>query len=242
MIKIARNYAKAYRQYLAAYIGQSFTEGDADRQNLGMALDHLEEAAGLLLHLADALSRIEAETEARVLERAAQLCDASARMHAYISETAPFHKQEALNAKECEARSIAAAIRALSTKNLPTSPKSVEEKRPAKLPEGWLRIPILLDCPFCGADGETIDPHGWEDGDGRHGPQCLECGATAESYEKWNERASPDTDLSVSGEVIGGAIIATSVEVDFGKGTWTFESKGEWSVMAGDYYLIPVKK
>ncbi len=51
-----------------------------------------------------------------------------------------------------------------------------------------------------------------------------------------------DTDLSVSGEVIDGAIIATSVEVDFGKGTWTFEPKGEWSVMAGDYYLIPVKK
>lgn len=49
---------------------------------------------------------------------------------------------------------------------------------------------ILLDCPFCGADSETIDTHGWLDGDGNYGPKCLECGSTAESFEKWNMRAN----------------------------------------------------
>lgn len=49
----------------------------------------------------------------------------------------------------------------------------------------------LNPCPFCGAEGETIDPDGWVDGNGRHGPQCLDCGATAESNEKWNMRAEP---------------------------------------------------
>lgn len=37
------------------------------------------------------------------------------------------------------------------------------------------------------------------------------------------------------------AIIATSIEADFEKGTWTFEPKGQWSVRAGDYYLIPIQ-
>lgn len=48
----------------------------------------------------------------------------------------------------------------------------------------------LLSCPFCGAEGETIDLHGWQSEDGNFGPQCLECGATAESVKKWNQRAT----------------------------------------------------
>lgn len=50
-------------------------------------------------------------------------------------------------------------------------------------------------------------------------------------------------DVSTPGELIDldRAIIATSAEADFAKGTWTFEPKGEWSVGAGDYFLIPVK-
>ncbi len=61
---------------------------------------------------------------------------------------------------------------------------------------------------------------------------------------------TPTEDLSTPGELIDreyvrvprDAIVATSVEADFEKGTWTFEPKGEWSVCAGDYYLIPVRK
>lgn len=72
----------------------------------------------------------------------------------------------------------------------------------------------LKDCPFCGADGETIDPYGWLDGEGKHGPQCQECGATAESSEKWNQRP---LDPSMGGErnaitrLIGRAGLASNV-------------------------------
>lgn len=51
----------------------------------------------------------------------------------------------------------------------------------------------LLPCPFCGG---TADPEGWlsaeEDpvtGDAlRRGPECNDCGATADSAEAWNKR------------------------------------------------------
>lgn len=44
----------------------------------------------------------------------------------------------------------------------------------------------LIACPFCGSD--KIDPEGWSDGEGKAGPACDECGATAESAEAWNRR------------------------------------------------------
>lgn len=44
-------------------------------------------------------------------------------------------------------------------------------------------------CPFCGG---KCDPEGWSGtgpgGEGRRGPECEECGATAESLEAWNRR------------------------------------------------------
>lgn len=44
-----------------------------------------------------------------------------------------------------------------------------------------------LPCPFCGGE---CDPAGWLGGDGKRGPECEECGATAESTEVWNTRAA----------------------------------------------------
>lgn len=43
-----------------------------------------------------------------------------------------------------------------------------------------------LPCPFCGGE---VDPEGWLGGDGRRGPECNDCGATADSMEAWNRRA-----------------------------------------------------
>ncbi|WP_244134224.1 hypothetical protein [Burkholderia gladioli] len=43
-------------------------------------------------------------------------------------------------------------------------------------------------CPFCGS--ESVDPKGWAGNDGRTGPACDECGATAETIEGWNRRAA----------------------------------------------------
>lgn len=59
----------------------------------------------------------------------------------------------------------------------------------------------LAPCPFCGS--RDIDPEGWASGGcqcpddahavmqcaSRTGPACDDCGATAESVEKWNQRA-----------------------------------------------------
>ena len=45
-------------------------------------------------------------------------------------------------------------------------------------------------CPFCGSD--EVDPDGWKDGQGRTGPSCDNCGATAESVEEWNHRPTED--------------------------------------------------
>ncbi|QOV06300.1 hypothetical protein CPT_Maja_080 [Burkholderia phage Maja] len=42
-------------------------------------------------------------------------------------------------------------------------------------------------CPFCGS--ESIDPKGWLANNGKSGPACDDCGATAESVEAWNRRA-----------------------------------------------------
>lgn len=41
------------------------------------------------------------------------------------------------------------------------------------------------ECPFCGG---TVDPQGWLRGDGKRGPECNDCGATAPSMEAWNKR------------------------------------------------------
>ena len=48
-----------------------------------------------------------------------------------------------------------------------------------------------LPCPFCGG---ACDPEGWYGGDigngPQRGPECEDCGATAQSLEVWNRRAS----------------------------------------------------
>ena len=41
-------------------------------------------------------------------------------------------------------------------------------------------------CPFCKSD--DIDAEGWLDGNGNRGPECMGCGATAQSLHKWNSR------------------------------------------------------
>lgn len=47
-----------------------------------------------------------------------------------------------------------------------------------------------LPCPFCGGE---CDPEGWlgeRDGHPYRGPECNDCGATAESVEAWNRRTA----------------------------------------------------
>ena len=39
-------------------------------------------------------------------------------------------------------------------------------------------------CLWCG--GSEVDASGWKNGKGDSGPQCLQCGATAESVAIWN--------------------------------------------------------
>ncbi len=47
-----------------------------------------------------------------------------------------------------------------------------------------LEVPATqLVCPFC--LGKNVDPEGWRAGDGRQGPACDDCGASAESVEIW---------------------------------------------------------
>lgn len=41
-------------------------------------------------------------------------------------------------------------------------------------------------CPFCGSD--DVDAEGWGANDGRVGPCCMGCGATAETVIRWNIR------------------------------------------------------
>ncbi|WP_208458389.1 hypothetical protein [Burkholderia vietnamiensis] len=50
-----------------------------------------------------------------------------------------------------------------------------------------IALAMVGPCPFCGS--ENVDPKGWLANDGRSGPACDECGATAESVEGWNRRA-----------------------------------------------------
>jgi hypothetical protein len=45
---------------------------------------------------------------------------------------------------------------------------------------------VLLPCPFCGST--DIDAKGWMNGEGKTGPECEGCGATAESVDLWNTR------------------------------------------------------
>lgn len=53
-------------------------------------------------------------------------------------------------------------------------------------------LEALKPCPFCGAEGETIDTHAWL-GHDDHGPGCMGCGCTALSVEKWNRRTLQQT-------------------------------------------------
>lgn len=45
---------------------------------------------------------------------------------------------------------------------------------------------IVMPCLFCGSD--DVDSQGWAGNSGDTGPQCLQCGATAESVALWNNR------------------------------------------------------
>lgn len=58
----------------------------------------------------------------------------------------------------------------------------------------------LKPCPFCG--NSNIDPAGWTSDDGREGPTCDECGASAESAEGWNRRAQLSRLTEPSEEVL----------------------------------------
>ncbi len=154
----------------------------------------------LVYVVASALSRIEQETEARVLEKAARVVEgfmpAGSAIDAFLGP-------------------VASKIRALSH----TTPTANEKG----LAEGYVRVPREPTLEMMRAAAELAGYPG-----------------TREKYIAMIQ-AAPDTDVSTEGGLIDGAIIATSVEADFSKGTWTLEPKGEWSVMAGDYYLIPVK-
>src|SRR5690554_95679 len=48
----------------------------------------------------------------------------------------------------------------------------------------------LKPCPFCGSS--DIDRHGWYDGQGLQGPECMGCGATARGADAWNRRTLPE--------------------------------------------------
>ena len=50
----------------------------------------------------------------------------------------------------------------------------------------------LKNCPFCGST--DIDPEGWMNGEGKKGPVCNNCGASADSIDWWNTRASVNKD------------------------------------------------
>lgn len=47
----------------------------------------------------------------------------------------------------------------------------------------------LKPCPFC--KSADIDPKGVLRNDGKTSPCCMNCGATAESVERWNTRPEP---------------------------------------------------
>lgn len=49
----------------------------------------------------------------------------------------------------------------------------------------------LLPCPFCGST--NVDPEGWASTE-RKGPACDDCGASAETVERWNSRPLPNLD------------------------------------------------
>ncbi len=55
--QLAKDAAQRFRRYLAAFNGQRFDDADPVKQNLAMALDHLEEASAMLLNLADRAAR-----------------------------------------------------------------------------------------------------------------------------------------------------------------------------------------
>jgi hypothetical protein len=56
----------------------------------------------------------------------------------------------------------------------------------------------LLHCPFCG--GSSIDPEFWKANDGRFGPGCDDCSATADSTTAWNRRTPPTDAAAVAAE------------------------------------------
>ena len=55
-------------------------------------------------------------------------------------------------------------------------------------------------CPFCGS--VDVDPQfaAWsndKDGSVEHGPGCMKCGATAETFEGWNTRSDSGESVMV---------------------------------------------
>ena len=53
-------------------------------------------------------------------------------------------------------------------------------------PSASAREVKLMPCPFCGS--VEVDSDGWKSDDGRNGPSCNDCGATAETITQWNSR------------------------------------------------------
>lgn len=54
----------------------------------------------------------------------------------------------------------------------------------------------LLPCPFCAST--DVDPEGWRSKGGEVGPECYDCGATAQTVEIWNTRPSPWLDIATA--------------------------------------------
>ncbi|MCA8251809.1 Lar family restriction alleviation protein [Burkholderia sp. AU31624] len=77
--------------------------------------------------------------------------------------------------------------------------RPVEQHKAAPADDEPLSIALAMvdPCPFCGS--ENVDPKGWLANDGRSGPACDECGATAESIEGWNRRAQPAPSAPLEG-------------------------------------------
>lgn len=78
-------------------------------------------------------------------------------------------------------------------------------------------------CPFCG--DEEVDPMGWMDGRGSSGPQCTQCGATAESVEAWNRRAPQPAKMLMADEA------KHAVEVARYSNVQRWKPRGDWDAI-----------
>lgn len=67
----------------------------------------------------------------------------------------------------------------------------------------------LKKCPFCNSD--DVDCDGWRSNDGRVGPACNNCGATAETIEIWNTRTADETIKKILAEIDRGSVFGPSL-------------------------------